>query len=290
MSNSRTVLVCCLVLFLLLGVGCSKEATEQETTTKKVPKQGATTVKYLTLDLGNKVTMKLTLIPAGKFVMGSPKTEKGREGDEGPQRHVTISKAFYMGITEVTQSQYESVTGKNPSCFKFKGSRNPVETVSWNQATAFCRALKKKTGRSVRLPTEAQWEYACRAGTRTRFSFGKEDKDLAVYGWCNANSRSYSGGSPRPVGQKKPNAFGLYDMHGNVWEWCRDWYDEKFYANAKNVDPENTTKSSARVLRGGSWDSNPRFCRAAHRYRRTADFRFSYDGFRVVVVSGSGVD
>ena len=236
----------------------------------------------LTLDKG--VKMKLLRIPAGKFMMGSPETEKGHRDDEGPQRWVTISKPFYMGVTEVTQAQYESVTGKNPS--KFKAPLNPVEMVFWNDATVFCAVLSKKTRRAVRLPTEAQWEYACRAGTKTRFSFGKEDKGLNAHGWYKANS----GDKTHPVSQKKPNAFGLYDMHGNVWEWCRDWYDAKFYAKAKSINPENTTKASARVLRGGSWDNFPQNCRAASRRWNTTDSRNINCGFRVVVVSGSGVD
>ena len=188
-----------------------------------------------------------------------------------------------MGVTEVTQAQYERVTGTNPS--KFKNPQNPVEVVSWDDATAFCTALSKKTRRAVCLPSEAQWEYACRAGAKTRFSFGKEDTDLSVYGWCKANSD----GKTHPAGRKKSNAFGLYDMHGNVFEWCRDYYDEKFYAKAKNVDPENTTESNAmRVLRGGSWASSPVGCRAALRLRLTPVRRYDL-GFRVVVVSGSGV-
>ena len=255
---------------------------------KELKRLGAPAVRpggrTLTLTLGKGVTMKLVRIPAGKFMMGSPKTEKERKDNEGPQRQVTISKAFYMGVTEVTQSQYESITGKTPS--RFKGPRNPVEQVSWDDATAFCAALSKKTGRTVRLPSEAQWEYACRAGTKTRFSFGDENKDLATCGWYKANSD----GKSHPVGQKKPNAFGLYDMHGNVWEWCRDYYDEKFYANAKNVDPENPTESTARVLRGGSWGFSPLHCRAAYRGRFTPDNRRNSRGFRVVVLSGVGVD
>ena len=232
------------------------------------------------IDLGNGVKMKLALIPAGKFVMGEP----GNKIKDNSQRDVTISRPFYMGLTEVTQEQYESVTGRNPS--EFKAPRNPVEMVDWNDATAFCAALSKKIGRAVRLPTEAQWEYACRAGTKTGFSFGKEDKDLAAYGWYKANS----GDKTHPVGQKKPNAAGLYDMHGNVFEWCRDWYDEKFYANAKNVDPENTTESKSRVLRGGSWRHDPLYCRAAVRSGLTTGSRISYNGFRVVVAPGSGAE
>ena len=257
-----------------------------ESIAKELKKLGAPAgrpgARTLTLNLGKGVKMKLVRIPAGKFMMGSPATEKGRFKDEGPQRQVTISKAFYMGVTEVTQTQYECVTGKNPS--KFKGPQNPVDQVSWDDAMAFCTALSKKTRRAVRLPTEAQWEYACRAGTKTRFSFGDDDKDFDAYGWCKTNS----GGKTHPVGLKKPNAFGLYDMHGNVWEWCRDWHDAKFYANAKNVDPENTTAAKYRVVRGGSWKHLPQRCRAADRPGIPTNCRRTDVGFRVVVVSASG--
>jgi len=251
---------------------------------KELKKLGvAVTGRTLILNLGKGVTMKFVRIPAGKFMMGSPKTEKGHRDDEGPQRWVTISKPFYMGVTEVTQSQYASVMGKNPS--KFKAPQNPVEMISWNDATAFCTVLSKKTQRAVRLPTEAQWEYACRAGAKTRFGFGDDDKGMDAYGWCKGNSD----GKTHPVGRKKPNAFGLYDMHGNVRERCRDWYDVKFYAKAKNVDPENTKASGkhARVLRGGSCLSA--YSRAAFRLRFPPTSRWHDIGFRVVIVSASGV-
>ena len=261
-----------------------------ESIEKELAKLGAAAIRVgppegrtLILSLGKGVTMKLIRIPVGKFMMGSPETEKGRRDDEGPQRWVTISKPFYMGVTEVTQAQYESVTGKNPS--KFKAPQNPVEMISWNDAMAFCTVLSKKTRRAVRLPTEAQWEYACRAGAKTRFGFGDDDKGMDAYGWCASNSD----GKTHPVGRKKPNAFGLYDMHGNVREWCRDWYDVKFYAKAKNVDPENTKASGkhARVLRGGSCLSA--YSRAAFRLRFPPTSRWHDIGFRVVIVSASGV-
>ena len=229
------------------------------------------------IDLGKGVKMKLALIPAGKFVMGSFTTVNGYSEGEGPPHEATISKPFYMGVTEVTQEQYESVTGKNPS--GFKSPKNPVEQVSWDDAKAFCEALSKKTALVVRLPSEAQWEYACRAGTNTRFSFGDEDKNLGAYGWYNINSD----GKSHPVGLKKPNPAGLYDMHGNVWEWVRDWYTDEFYASAKNVDPENTTVSKARVFRGGSRSRTPNDCRAARRHPCGFDFCRNELGFRVVV-------
>jgi len=264
-----------------LRVETALESVEKELKKLGAP-AGRAGGKTLILTLAKGVKMKLVRIPAGKFLMGSPKTEKGRRGDEGPQREVTISKPFYMGVTEVTQSQYQSIMVKNPS--RFKGPQNPKKEVSWDDATAFCTALSKKTGKTVRLPTEAQWEYACRAGTKTRFSFGNEDKDLSIYAWYNANSDNKT----HPVGQKKPNAWGLYDMHGNLCEWCRDWYDEKFYANAKNVDPENTTRAKYRVLRGGSWNYDPDYCRAAFRGWCPTGWRLGELGFRVVVVAGSG--
>ncbi|HUS48516.1 MAG TPA: formylglycine-generating enzyme family protein [Phycisphaerae bacterium] len=227
------------------------------------------------LDLGGGVSVKLVLIPAGKFMMGSPVSEKGRQRDEGPQREVTISRPFYMGVYEVTQEQYQAVMGKNPSAFK--GAKNPVELVSWNDATEFCKKLSTRTGRTVGLPTEAQWEYACRAESKTQYHFGEKDEDLGDYAWYLKNSN----GETHSVGGKKPNAFGLYDMHGNVWEWCSDWHAA--YANAKKVDPSGPASGEERVLRGGSWNLNPQICRSASRLRSTPGNRDGTFGFRVAV-------
>ena len=240
------------------------------------PAAASSPARELVLDLGNKVTMKLVLIPAGKFIMGSPEGEKARGNDEGPQCEVTISKGFYMGVYEVTQEQYEAVTGKNPS--KFKGPANPVDSVGWADAVDFCGKLSEKTGRKVRLPTEAQWEYACRAGTGTKFGFGDEDGDLRDYAWYIANSRD----TTHPVGQKKPNAWGLYDMHGNVYEWCSDFWSGS-YANAKTSNPEGPGSGTFRVLRGGSWHNYPQHCRSAYRNRGVPDNRHISYGFRVAV-------
>jgi len=240
------------------------------------PEEKSSQTQLTLLDLGDGVMMKLALIPAGNFMMGSPDGEKDRVEDEGPRREVTISKPFYMGVTEVTQAQYEAVMGTNPS--SFKGPENPVETVAWIDAVEFCRKLSAKTGQKVRLPTEAQWEYACRAGTKTRFGFGDDDDDLDVYAWYTANN----GSKTHPVGRKKPNAWGLYDMHGNVWEWCGDWYADS-YANANNRDQAGPDSGASRVLRGGSWDYNPLHCRSAYRIRGTPDFRHYDVGFRVAV-------
>jgi len=238
--------------------------------------------KELTLDLGGGVMMKLVLIPAGKFMMGSPDSEQGRIKDEGPQHEVTISKPFYMGVTEVTQAQYEAVMGTNPS--DFKGATNPVERVSWNDAAEFCKKLSEKTRQAVRLPTEAEWEYACRSGTTTRFFFGDEDSVLGDYAWYDGNS----GRTTHPVGQKKPNAWGLYDMHGNVEELCADRDGD--YTKEVVTDPQGPASGEYRGLRGGAWNINPSSCRSAYRSGCTPDLRSNGYGFRVVVsVSAPGL-
>jgi len=236
--------------------------------------------KELTLDLGGGVTMKMILIRPGKFMMGSPVTEIDRFDNE-VQHEVTISKPFYMGVTEVTQAQYEAVMGKNPS--QFKGATNPVETVSWNDAMEFCKKLSDKTRQAVRLPTEAEWEYACRAGSKTKFSFGDVEEGLGDYAWYRANSDN----TTHPVGQKKPNAWGLYDMHGNVFECCADWYGD--YAKGAATDPSGPASGTARVSRGGALVSRPGYCCSALRRIGSPDIRSDRCGFRVVVsVSAPG--
>ncbi len=263
------------------------------------------------LDLADGVTLKLVQIPAGKFLMGSPKDEKDRGDDEGlppgkwvngsPQFEVTISKPFYLGVYEVTVAQYAQFvkdTGLElvKSDFKQTGD-HPVVNVSWDDAQAFCAWLSKKTGKTVTLPTEAQWEYACRAGSKTRFGFGDKDEDLHKYGnYCDKSNTSgldwqdkdHNDGFDKtaPVGSLKPNAWGLYDMHGNVWEWCADYYGEYTGAGA---DPTGPKAGSLRVLRGGSWSYNPWSCRSARRLRVNPGDRDGLGGFRVAVAS-AGVD
>ncbi|MGB2820171.1 MAG: formylglycine-generating enzyme family protein, partial [Phycisphaerae bacterium] len=237
--------------------------------------------RSLTLDLGKGVKMKLVLIPAGKFVMGSPETEAGRRDHEGPQHWVKISKPFYVGVTEVTQAQYEAIMETNPS--KFKGAEKPVEQVSWNDAVEFCKRLSAKTRRRARLPTEAEWEYACRAGTRTRFSFGDSDGELGDYAWYLGNSDKQT----HEVGKKKPNAWGLYDMHGNVWEWCADWYEDSYYRSSPRTDPQGPSSGKCPVLRGGSWCDNPPDCRSAYRLGIAPGGRhYGNIGTRVAVSAG----
>ena len=226
----------------------------------------------------NSIGMELMLIPPGEFLMGSPAFEDGR-GDDETQHKVTLTKPFFMGITEVTQAQFFRVLRKNPS--KFKAAKHPVEQVTWDEAVEFCARLsdlpaEKRTGRVYRLPTEAEWEYACRAGTTTAYSFGNDQGQLSNYGWWKVNS----GGATHPVGLKKPNPWGLYDIHGNVWEWCQDWYGG--YFAGKLTDPTGPVSGSIRVCRGGSWYGNSGFCRSASRHGYSPGRR-DYDlGFRVV--------
>jgi formylglycine-generating enzyme required for sulfatase activity len=257
---------------------------------KELEKLGAPVVsrpkrlsKSRTLDLGKGVKMKLVLIAAGKFMMGSPKSTRYSSSGDTPQHQVTISKPFYMGVTEVTQEQYEAVVGSSPS--RYKGPKNPVDSVTWNDAAAFCKALSTKTRTLVHLPTEAQWEYACRAGSTTVFSFGDSPEKLGDYAWYRENSRSTS----HPVAGKKPNAFGLYDMHGNVWEWCSDVFNSSFYTEAKVVDPENrprgTSTYSSRSVRGGYFRDSARYIGSARRRAYSATSRSYRYGFRVVILT-----
>ncbi|MFI5379164.1 MAG: formylglycine-generating enzyme family protein [Tepidisphaerales bacterium] len=289
--------------------------------------------KELKLDLGNNVTMKLVLIPAGKFLMGSPETEKGRYEAE-VQHEVTISKPFYMGITHVTVDQFaafvkdsqyltdaeigggaigheivkgrfalkmlEDCSWRKPT-FEQKGD-HPVVLVSWNDAKAFCDWLSKRSGKTVGLPTEAQWEYACRAGTKTAYLWGDNPDDGK--GWANVADQSFEKKLPNqelewksfrwhdgfvftsPVGSFKPNAFGLYDMNGNAIQWCEDIFSESPYDKRPATDPTGARIGGHRVIRGGSWGTDPALCRSAARDCSAPDDRDGNLGFRVVVTTG----
>jgi formylglycine-generating enzyme required for sulfatase activity len=231
------------------------------------------------VEVTNSIGMKLKLIPPGEFLMGSADSDWDAGDAEKPQHTVWISKAFYLGVTEVTQEQYERVMGANPSTFK--GAQLPVEKVSWDDAVEFCRKLsvlsaERSAGRVYRLPTDAEWEYACRAGSRTKWSFGDAESSPGDYAWYWDNS----GNKTHPVGTKKPNAWGLYDMHGNVWEWCLDWYDG--YASTPMDDPVGPATGSLRVSRGGGWSSDAGYCRSAFRSGRAPDSRYDFLGFRLV--------
>jgi formylglycine-generating enzyme required for sulfatase activity len=230
--------------------------------------------KVVPCSIVNSIGMKFVLIPTGSFMMGSPSDEQGR-GSDKQQHKVTLTKAFYMGATEVTQGQWRAVMGNNPS--NFKGDNRPVEEISWSSAKTFIRKLNQKEGTNkYRLPTEAEWEYACRAGSKSRFCFGDSNSRLGDYAWYRNNSSLKT----HSVAQKKPNAWGLYDMHGNVDEWCEDWYEG--YSDRHVTDPKGPSSGSLRVLRGGSWFFNARHVRSANRYGYNPGIGYNYLGFRVV--------
>jgi sulfatase modifying factor 1 len=232
----------------------------------------------------NTIGMKLKEIPAGTFLMGSPSDETGREDNE-TQHPVTISKAFYMQTTEVTQGQWKAVMGTEPwkgEQYVKEGPNYPATYVSWNDAIAYCKKLSEKEGKTYRLPTEAEWEYACRAGTKTAWSFGDDEKALGDYAWYRENAYDIDERYAHQVELKKPNAFGLYDMHGNVWEWCHDYFEEDYYKQSPEQDPRGLASGSFRVFRGGSWYYDSRGTRSAFRLRGGAGYRNRFNGFRLV--------
>jgi formylglycine-generating enzyme required for sulfatase activity len=269
------------------------------------------------LEIENSIGMKFSFIPPGEFMMGSTEEEveqllkeaKERQEpqwyidripSESPRHRVRITGPFYLGLHEVTQAEYQQVMGVNPSAFSAEGkeagkeagkvagldtSRHPVEMVSWDEANAFRERLsampeERTSGRVYVLPTEAQWEYACRAGTTRKWSCGDDEVVLRDHAWYSRNSGRRTHG----VGEWKPNAFGLFDMHGNVWEWCADWYGSDSYAASLVDDPQGPASGSDHVFRGGCWDYSAGHCRSAGRYGITPDFRYSDRGFRLALV------
>ena len=241
--------------------------------------------KTRTFDLGNGVNMEMVLIPAGTFIMGSPESEAERSDDE-TQHQVTISKPFYMGKYPVTQAQWQQVMGNNPS--HFKGDKLlPVENVSWDETQAFCQKLKEITQAPFGIPTESQWEYACRAGTNTPFHFGSELNGRQANCDGNVPYGTDSEGpyleKTTPEGKYQANAWGLYDMHGNVWEWCSDWYGE--YPAGSLTNPSGPATGSDRVSRGGCWINGAVDCRSAFRSWFVPSNRSIVLGFRVAMSS-----
>ena len=217
--------------------------------------------------------MEFKLIPAGTFIMGDARVDK-----DWTPHEVILTTSFKMGVHEVTQAQYEQVMGVNPS--EFKGANKPGEMVSWEEAVEFCRRLselpaEKAAGNVYRLPTEAEWECASRAGTNTKYSFGDDASDLEQYAWYydNSDRKTHS------VGGKKPNAWGLCDMHGNVLEWCQDWMGA--YPSGNVTDPTGPVEGSSPVIRGGSWTDPAETCRSAIRFWSVPSDRYRDLGFRV---------
>lgn len=267
----------------------------------------ASKVEIVTSSIG----MKLARIPAGTFQMGSPKTEVERKGDESAHE-VTITKPFLIGVYEVTQTEFSRIMGgERAGKAVFKGPNRPMDNVTWEDAGAFCRALseipaERAAGRKYRLPTEAEWEYACRAGTQMVFNSGDSLSAAQAnfngeYPYGDVESGVYLRRTA-DVGSYKPNAFGLYDMHGNVAEWCSDWYDKEYYYDSPAKDPlgppvgvtptDFTTKAGAKKfylsVRGGCWLDDARACRSACRFRGMPEINYRLIGFRVVCETASG--
>jgi formylglycine-generating enzyme required for sulfatase activity len=222
----------------------------------------------------NSIGMKLALIEPGEFIMGAPESEPGRCADEGPPHRVILTTAFYIGVYPVTQREYENISEPNRSLFR--APDNPVEMVNIREVKAFCDALSEAEGAAYSLPTEAQWEYACRAGSKSAYSFGDDIERLQEFAWYADNS----GDQVHPVGLKKPNAWGLHDMHGNVWEWCRDMWDPRGHLPVVLVDPVNTGFTN--ILKGGCYYNEPKDVRSAKRFGYYEKQRFYSVGFRVV--------
>jgi len=247
-----------------------------------------------TKTVSNSIGMTFAAIPAGTFLMGSADGDRDADDVEKPQHRVTISKPFYIGQHEVTQAQWEAVMGSNPYTlsrsnpfYELPGMAaritrpNHPATVSWEDAQEFISRLNaKENTRHYRLPTEAEWEYAARAGTTTAYSFGDNHNELSQYAWHGEN---FATGGTHPVGQKLPNPWGLYDMHGNVWEWVQDWYAPHYDSSAPVTDPTGPRRGSQRVVRGGSWHTTADSWRSAFRKGYDPDYRGISIGFRVVM-------
>jgi len=271
----------------LPAVAClSTVASADEAAVAEPP--AAAAGERLSLDLGGGMTMELVKIPAGKFLMGTAETEPERQPNEGPQHEVTISKPFFMGVYPVTSEQFKQVTGGMQGARMIGGPKYPVVGMSWDVAVECCKTLSEKTGRTVRLPTEAEREYACRAGTTTRYPFGDDPDLIGDHAWYDKNCEHQPPKQNKPIwlhppGEKKPNPWGLHDMLGNVYEWCSDFYAPQYEAGPA-TDPTGPTEGKAHVVRGNTHHfrrkNQAANCRPAYRDRGNPDQGI---GFRVVV-------
>jgi formylglycine-generating enzyme required for sulfatase activity len=243
--------------------------------------------KHLGVDMEttNRIGMKMVLIPPGDFTMGSPDSDSAARDNEKPQHLVKITKPFYLSVYEITQQQYAKVMGTRPwqgKQYVQEGPDNPATYVNWHDAVAFCRKLSEQEGVDYRLSTEAEWEYTCRAGTTTVYSFGDDASQLGQYAWYRKNAWDSGEKFAHVVGQKLPNRWGLYDIHGNVWEWCQDWYAGYGFVSEKALtDPRGPAQGERRVLRGGSFVPTALYARSANRNNNSPAFRNYSCGFRV---------
>jgi formylglycine-generating enzyme len=291
MTNACASIVGLTICLLLCGCLSLEQPSSKEGEGHLAPRAGATK----TVDLGDDVKLELVWCPPGTFTMGSSMAERraavaagGKMEDykDETQHKVTLTKGFWLGKHEVTQRQWQSVMGKNPSWSKSAGLDAPVEQVSWNDCQEFVKKLNAPAGHEYRLPTESEWEYACRAGTTTAFHYGDGlDSSQAnfdgLYPFGNGRKGEYRETTVK-VGSFRPNAWGLYDMHGNVWEWCQDWYGD--YPSGAVTDPTGTGAGRLRVLRGGSWNNFARYCRSAIRIWDSPTYSNFNLGLRVALV------
>ena len=284
----KKIMIIFMFLLFAATLATAKKTQTEEPQAAQLQKKAAAKADLpleKTIEISKDVNMVVVFIPAGKFEMGSPPTELQKDNDEG-QHTVKLTKAFYIGKFEVTQLQYRAIMHQNNS--KFGGDKLPVENANWHEARRFLKRLSDKTGLKFRLPTEAEWEYACRAGTTTAFNVGTTpDSSLANYKAKTPYADGVAGEylkRTNNVGAYRPNAFGLYDMHGNVWEWCSDLYDKNYYKISPLVDPKGPQKSnSGHVIRGGAWNEKAYKCRSADRNHRWPKINQSIIGFRVVL-------
>ena len=281
------------ILSLLFALfGCS----QLDTAAPRAQTAPRATVQAETKAYTNSIRMEFIAIPAGSFMMGAGDSDPDADGSEKPQHKVTISKPFSIGKYEVTQAQWEAVMGSNPYTldrsnpyYNLPGMKERITrpthpaTVSWNDAQKFIQGLNAKEGHNrYRLPTEAEWEYAARAGTTTAYSFGDNISDLGRYAWYGED---FASGGTHPVGQKLSNPWGLSDVHGNAWEWVQDWYGENYYAQSPSTDPKGPASGSQRVVRGGSWHQTADSWRSSFGKSYEPDYRGISIGFRLVMAA-----
>lgn len=275
MTKTRIPLALVLVLFV---VGWEHYASAQKAAPRKqpapAPVQSKTPARRVSVPVKGAGAIEFVLVDPGSFSMGS--TVKA---DEGPVRTVTLTRSYYIATTEITQAQFRAVMGRNPS--QYAGDSLPAERVTWTEATEFARRLRASTGQKLRLPTEAEWEYACLGGSDGPYGFGSDTSRLGSFAWFETNARAET----HPVGTKSANAWGIHDMHGNVWEWCSDWYSEDPAAGG-STDPAGPASGTNKVLRGGSYGAAVGSCRCSNRFSFDPNERFVASGIRVVMDPG----